>query len=441
MARILMIHCRYRQLGGEEVSVSTEVEVLRRAGHDVRLLERNNHEVGPLVAAGRQIISRWAYQLVRDAIDEFKPHVVHFHNVCWVLGPSAVLAAYDAGKPILAGIHNLRLLFGWHDVLHAPYQQSRLGSLPIALGNQLHRHETWGRCVDVFLPVSQYIGRALAAHGLGEHAAIKPKPNGLAENPPVGDGSGGYGLFVGRLTPEKGFEVLQGAWAIAGMQAPLLVLGAGPQEVELRTLDALPGPIQYLGQRSHAETLEIMGRARCVIVPSVWDEPFGRVAAEAMAVGTPTIVSDAGGLPETHPTMVVPRGDKDALAGAISAMWGLSLELYVVHRQEARARYLAHFSPELGLKTLMGAYLLAMHRCSERTGQALDFWAMMDWRSIETAPKDGPSTHRAMLENDDLGRQHMLLADSRCDAVLPVRKGSSDPSGWMPLPDLPTTEE
>jgi glycosyltransferase involved in cell wall biosynthesis len=65
-----------------------------------------------------------------------------------------------------------------------------------------------------------------------------------------------------------------------------------------------------------------MAAAACVVVPSVWQEPYGMVAAEAVALGRRVVASDVGGLPEAcgGKAVLVPPGDAGALAAAIEKM-------------------------------------------------------------------------------------------------------------------------
>ena len=138
-------------------------------------------------------------------------------------------------------------------------------------------------------------------------------------------------LFVGRDIPTKGLQVLLEALDLMGDAAPpLLVAG-------VTSVPQIYG-VQFLGPVPHARVLDLMAESMAVVVPSVWAEPFGRVAIEAMAVGTPTIVSKVGGLPETRPEVAVEANDPDKLAAGIRYM----TELY---DGDADKGYYRDFSP------------------------------------------------------------------------------------------------
>ncbi len=106
---------------------------------------------------------------------------------------------------------------------------------------------------------------------------------------------GTYLLFVGRLTEGKGFSMLMDAYAKLNLKnKPLLkIIGAGKSGKLI-----IPKYVEILGHLPYKKTLEFIAGASLVIVPSVWEEPFGRVALEAQMLGVPVVSTNRGGLPE-----------------------------------------------------------------------------------------------------------------------------------------------
>jgi glycosyltransferase involved in cell wall biosynthesis len=128
-----------------------------------------------------------------------------------------------------------------------------------------------------------------------------------------------------RLVPRMGIDVLLDAWAaLAGELPPgseLLVIGEGPEGERLRARaqePGLAGRVRMLGRVGEEDLIEAYRAADVAVVPSLAFEGFGMVVLEAAACGTPSIVSDVGGLPEAlaglDRSLVVPAGDAEALA-------------------------------------------------------------------------------------------------------------------------------
>jgi glycosyltransferase involved in cell wall biosynthesis len=118
---------------------------------------------------------------------------------------------------------------------------------------------------------------------------------------PAGSGSGGYFLFVGRVTARKGPHIA--AEACRRIGAKLVVAGQGVAAVEPGRIVAtdgtvLEGDVEYVGVVGAAERARLMGDAVAILTPTMYLEPFGGVSVEAQLTGTPAIVTRWGGLPE-----------------------------------------------------------------------------------------------------------------------------------------------
>ena len=127
-------------------------------------------------------------------------------------------------------------------------------------------------------------------------------------------------LFVGQLIRGKGVQLLLAAMARMKTPRTLDIVGTGNMEPKLRALAArlgIAGRVRFNGFQDSPQ--EWMRRAACVVVPSFWQEPYGLVAAEAVALGRPVVAFAIGGLPEAcqGKATLVPPGDIDALAKAL----------------------------------------------------------------------------------------------------------------------------
>ncbi len=118
---------------------------------------------------------------------------------------------------------------------------------------------------------------------------------------PVGQGDGGYFLYLGRMAPEKGaHRAVEAAWK-AGV--PLLLAAKMREPWEFQYFETYVKPylnsdIQYLGEVPHDQKLRLLGGARALLNPIKWPEPFGLVMVESLACGTPVLTFPEGAAPE-----------------------------------------------------------------------------------------------------------------------------------------------
>jgi glycosyltransferase involved in cell wall biosynthesis len=140
---------------------------------------------------------------------------------------------------------------------------------------------------------------------------------------PFGEGDGGYALFLGRMTPEKGVHTAVRVARAAGI--PLRIAGKMHEAAEHayfaeRVKPLLGGDVEYIGEVGGDVKLRLLSGAACLLNPIEWPEPFGMVMIEALACGTPVIATPRGAAQE-----IVNEGvtgflaeDIDALASAIA---------------------------------------------------------------------------------------------------------------------------
>jgi glycosyltransferase involved in cell wall biosynthesis len=121
-------------------------------------------------------------------------------------------------------------------------------------------------------------------------------PNGVdASRIEAGTGDGGYVLYCGRLSPEKGVETLLQAHAEDNNAWRLVVAGTGRTEQDLRSRYPLA---EFRGHQNGADLAKLLGEASVVVVPSEWEENCPLSVIEAMAYGKPVVGSRVGGIPE-----------------------------------------------------------------------------------------------------------------------------------------------
>jgi glycosyltransferase involved in cell wall biosynthesis len=162
-------------------------------------------------------------------------------------------------------------------------------------------------------------------------------------------------LYAGKLTEDKGVRLLLDTWTRApDMPGRLLIAGRGPLEDDVRAVADAHGSVTYLGGVPLDDLTAIRRRCSAAVVPSLWEEPFGLTAVEAMAAGTPVVTTGTGGLAdivdETTGWLVEPT-ENGLAAGLAAAVADRGLR-----GTAARARYLEHFTEEVAVRRLVGHY-------------------------------------------------------------------------------------
>lgn len=347
--RILLVNDYATLTGGAEISLAWLAEAFRARGHAVHWFASSARtETGPSLAdsTGRgttsaarallQTANPWAAAALRRVLADFRPDVVHVKVFLTQLSPLI-----------------LPVLRGWPSLYHAAWYRAvcPLGTKRLASGADCHH--PWGRAclAERCLPLHDWLPlqaqRALLARWRGVFGAVIANsdstrrhllaggwavdgvlPNGTPVRPARPPLAGPPVIaYAGRLVPEKGVDVLLRAFAQVRAALPaaqLLVLGDGPQRAALETLAAQLGlgpSVSFTGYLPPEAAEARLAGAWVQAVPSLWAEPFGMVAIEAMMRGTAVVASRGGGLADTvrdgATGRLLPPGDVAAWAAAL----------------------------------------------------------------------------------------------------------------------------
>ena len=125
---------------------------------------------------------------------------------------------------------------------------------------------TWQNQVDVYVALSEFARRKFLTGGVPP-AKLVVKPHFLYDDPGIGTGQGGYALYVGRLSAEKGIGTLLKAWRGGPALPPLRIVGDGPMADDVRAA-AAAGILEWLGPTAAGDVAELMANAACVVFPS-----------------------------------------------------------------------------------------------------------------------------------------------------------------------------
>lgn len=161
---------------------------------------------------------------------------------------------------------------------------------------------------------------------------------------PFGAIDGGYCLFLGRMSPDKGAHRAIAAARSAGVPLKMAAKMREPSELEYFENEVQPllgEGVEYLGEVPHHQKLQLLAEARALLFPIRWREPFGMVMIEAMACGTPVIAFPEGAAPE-----VVRHGETGFLVDDEEAMAEALAEVASLDRRSCRAAVEDYFSTD-----------------------------------------------------------------------------------------------
>lgn len=382
--KILLVHNFYQQAGGEDSVFEAEGQLLEERGHEVLRFTAHNDAIqgmGRLQAAKATLWNGEMHARIAEVAGQFRPDVAHFHNTFPLISPAGYYAAREQGAAVVQTLHNFRLAcanalffregqpcedclgrnFGWPAVRHACYRGSRLGSFVTALMVNRHRAKgTWQRAVDRYIVLTEFARERFLRAGLPE-SKLSVKPN-FVPDPGLGTHEGGYALFVGRLSVEKGVSTLLKAWKIVGERLPLKIAGDGPLASEVEAASGTGG-VTWLGARPKLEVQDLMKSAKMLVVPSICYEGCPMALVEAKASGLPVVASNLGAMG----AMVEPRrtgllfraGDPQALAEAALEM-DRDADLRQACAEGAREDYRRAYSPDASYKTTLEIYGAAL---------------------------------------------------------------------------------
>jgi glycosyltransferase involved in cell wall biosynthesis len=388
--KIILVHNKYREAGGEDVVFESENRILQRGGHIVIPYLRSNSELrdGSLLdriaIAPRMVWSSEARREFAALLDAEQPDIVHVHNTFLLISPSIYSACSERSIPVVQTLHNFRLLCPGssffrdgiiceecvdhsllRSIVHGCYRNSRAATGAVALMLASHRAMgTWQASVTLYIALTDFAKKKFVASGFPSERIVV-KPNFTDPDPSERLGSGEYALFIGRIDKTKGTRVLLDAWKRLSINYPLHVVGDGPdrQGMEARARELQLSEVTFRGRLSHAAAVEAVKGARFTIVPSTWYEGFPMCIVESFACGTPVLCSRLGGMSEIVEDQVTGLyfnpSDPQDLAKRVEWAWNHPLELAWMGLA-ARRKYETEYSAERNYSRLMEIYQQAL---------------------------------------------------------------------------------
>jgi glycosyltransferase involved in cell wall biosynthesis len=342
---------------GVEVHIGRLVAALSSAGHTVEVFAGERLHRG-----AAKVLDVWdpvAARRLGARVGAFRPDVVHFHNVLHELSPSVLPAARPAAAVLT--VHDHRLL----GRLRGTEAIRPWAPVPVAKRlKAVFDRQMVERHVDVVVAVSAALGMALRGKGFTRVQVVDNFAEVPGEVAPIGD----HIVAAGRLSLEKGIDVLLRAWSsVLGDHpgAQLRIAGTGPAEEELRRLAdrVAPGRVEFMGLLDEDEMRELLTTARLVAVPSTGLEGAPLIVLEALVAGVPVAGTPLalGDLVDDEVGRVVGPGDVGALGRVLRELLD-DRRLAVALGAAARRRGIERFSPDAAVRALGEVYERAIER-------------------------------------------------------------------------------
>lgn len=370
------MHNYYTDRGGEDSVVLNERELLKSKGHCVEELYVSSSEY-----LGRRkwlipimmFINPFLWMKFVTTLIRFKPDVIHCHNIYPLLSPSLYVIAYFFRVRVVQTLHNYRMVCSNSKLLLNNEVCFRCvkRKMPISMLRHKCNKNSYVLTLMSFvffrfynligalrLPNLSYIVFSESMKEIFVNSFLNipdkqfhVKPNFAPYKASHNQSRRKFFLFVGRLSPEKGIDVLLESFSQTSHE--LLIVGDGPMRELVMKKAKKHANIIYQGVKSSGDVLYLMKNAKALILPSIWLEGMPMTMIEAMSVGCPVIGSQIGTISET-----INHGKNGLLfktGSPLDLLKCLDLCNSSMHSY-ARETYIKKFSPDVNYKKLLDIY-------------------------------------------------------------------------------------
>lgn len=392
--KILLINNCHWLRGGADIVYFNTAQLLKEYGHEVVFLSfansNNIHTDNPeYFVKKRSWFDRiryyysnpYAAKMLEDVLIKEAPDIVHAHLFWGGISPSIFAVLKKHGIPLVHTVHDYRMVCpaytfrngeglvcekckGGHfmECFKGRCSKGSLVQSALMAAEMYYRNKKWhpARELDGIIYVSNFAKQKheeLDSRFLNSKNIVLYNFTIVGDNYPPFEKDGGYYLYYGRLSHEKGIATLVEAFSNYP-ELKLKVVGTGPKEEELKH-KKYPN-VEFLGYKSGIELYNIVRYARWVCVPSEWYENNPMTIVEAYSMGVPVIGANIGGIPEiiedNKTGFLFESGNAASLKTAIIKSVCLNDIEYCQMKKNAKAFATIHFDSKVHYHQLIGFY-------------------------------------------------------------------------------------
>lgn len=391
--KIALVHNFYRHFGGEDAYVGDLDRLLSEHGQPVCCFFRNSRDLtgagGRLKALLSGFGNPFAVRRFREFLERERPDVVHLHNLFPLISPAILPVCRKMRIPVVMTVHNYRLFCPsgllythgeiceqcaaageWHCVARN-CMGNHLQSLAYAGRNALARQLGWyRRNVTTFLALTEFQRRKLLANGFPEErVAVLPNMVPLPPDGPKYEGD--YVAYAGRLSPEKGIELILAA-AARLPEIPFKLAGGG--EGAARYRQQSPPNVEWVGELTRVRVADFLRQSRLAVMASTWYEGMPLTVLESLSLGKPAVVPRLAGFPEIiadgETGWCFEPGNADDLATRIALLWS-DPKVYKTCSVNAERAYFQRYAPECHYRQLLTVYRRAINEVNKASDEKL----------------------------------------------------------------------
>jgi len=317
--KILLINKFFYLRGGAERHLFDLGEILKKKGHQVAFfstlynskiknfaeysdLSKREGIFRDLQKIGRIFWNREASKKLEKIIKKEKPDLAHLHNIFGHLSPSIIYTLKKHNISVILTLHDYKLFYPSFTFRNS-FSRNLIDFLEAIWLKNILKID---RKIDIFIAPSRFLRKIAIERGIAEEKIVfVPNFIFLDKFRNLGhtgaNASGKYFLYFGRLSEEKGVDLLIKTFlkfSKKNSDWKLKIAGEGPQKKELEKLSRNNNKIEFLGKRNIKELKTLIKNSFAIVLPSVWPENMPYSALESMAMSKAIIATNIGGLPQ-----------------------------------------------------------------------------------------------------------------------------------------------